>query len=193
MLDLANVVVLRGPQNALIGRNAFAGAISYESAQPSRTREVGAQADFGSDSFYRQSLYASGAIGGAFEGRVAAMHKTFDGTINNAASPQNRLGGGKQSALTGTLVLAWRRRPECKTHRLLVRQSARCHAAICYGSLCRRCSIAGEVRSAGDYHKLLRTSSRHPNGWTSPRTQKASGRKPCSGGSNWSSVGPSRR
>ena len=89
MLDLANIVVLRGPQNALVGRNAFAGVISYEIAQPTGTPEVGAQADFGSDSYYRQSLYASGAISSALEGRLAAMHNTFDGTIGNLASPQN--------------------------------------------------------------------------------------------------------
>ncbi len=106
MLDLANIVVLRGPQNALVGRNAFAGAISYQTAQPSVTPELGAQADFGSDSFYRQTLYASGLISGALEGRLAAVNSTFDGTIDNAASPPHHLGGGKQSAVTGTLF--WR-------------------------------------------------------------------------------------
>ncbi len=106
MLDLANVTVLRGPQNALIGRNAFAGAISYQTEQPSESRALGAQADFGSDSFYRQSLYASGALSGTLEGRIAAMYKTFDGTIGNLASPPNHLGGGEQSAVTGTLL--WR-------------------------------------------------------------------------------------
>ena len=34
MLDLDRVEVLRGPQNALVGRNAFAGAILYAPARP---------------------------------------------------------------------------------------------------------------------------------------------------------------
>jgi len=104
MLDLENIVVLRGPQNALIGRNAFAGAISYQTAQPRPAPEVGVQADFGNDSFYRQTLYATGALSGAFDGRVAATHSTFDGTIDNVASPRH-LGGGKKPAVTATL--AW--------------------------------------------------------------------------------------
>jgi iron complex outermembrane receptor protein len=104
MLDLEEIEVLRGPQNALVGRNAFAGAILYQSAQPTATLNLGAQVAAGSDRFSRESAFVSGPLADSLGGRMAAMHETFDGSIRNSADPHHNLGGEDKAALTGTLL-----------------------------------------------------------------------------------------
>ena len=110
MLDLEEVDVLRGPQNALVGRNAFAGAVLYQPAQPTASLRMGAQVEEGRDRYSRESAFVSGPLTNSLGGRVAAMHETFDGTIRNHADAQHNLGGGDKVAVSGTLILAAQRR-----------------------------------------------------------------------------------
>lgn len=84
MIDLARVEVVKGPQNALYGRNAFAGAINYITEKPTQELEGYAQATFGSDERedYRFSL-SGPIIPDLLYGRVAYGTSEFDGSIEN--------------------------------------------------------------------------------------------------------------
>ena len=103
MLDLDQVEILRGPQTALVGRNAFAGAILYRPARPTSEFLSRALITVGSDGLLRSSAVASGPLAARLAGRLAAAYETFDGTIRNAADPNHNLGGWRQSAVTGSL------------------------------------------------------------------------------------------
>ena len=103
MLDLRQVEVLRGPQNALVGRNAFAGAILYKPAQPTPEFQSRAEVEGGSDGFARASGYVSGPLNSKLTGRLAAAREIFDGTVQNRADPAHNLGGWRRDAVSGAL------------------------------------------------------------------------------------------
>ncbi len=103
MLDLHQIEVLRGPQNALVGRNAFAGAILYEPRRPTERFESRAEVEGGSNGFARATAYASGPLSTALAGRVAAALETFDGTIRNRADANDMLGGWRREAVSASL------------------------------------------------------------------------------------------
>ena len=103
MLDLQQIEVLRGPQNALVGRNAFAGAILYEPERPTAQFQSRAEVEGGSDGFARASGYVSGPLFGKLAGRLAAAREIFDGTIRNRADPAHNLGGWRRDAVSGAL------------------------------------------------------------------------------------------
>ena len=80
MFDIDTVEVLRGPQGALYGRNAFAGAIAI------RSRRAGSE--FGGDiegtvgNYGRYDLQAAvniPIIGDKLDARIAYMHRQYDG------------------------------------------------------------------------------------------------------------------
>ncbi len=103
MLDLRQVEVLRGPQNALVGRNAFAGAIQYEPERPTAQFQSRAEVEGGSDGFARASGYVSGPLTSRLTGRLAVAREIFDGTIRNRADPAHNLGGWRRDAVSGAL------------------------------------------------------------------------------------------
>ena len=107
MLDLERVDVLRGPQNALIGRNAFAGAILYTPAQPTNTFESEMRAGLGKDRIIEESAFVSGPLTDGLHGRLAGKHESYDGSVRNLGDPNHNLGGWSKHAWSGTLV--WRR------------------------------------------------------------------------------------
>jgi len=103
LVDIERVEVLKGPQSALYGRNAFAGAVNYISRRPSNEWQADAAVTTGSDDRLDYSAFVSGPL---TEGRamfkLAYAHSEFDGTIGNnhpnaaaGVSPGNRgkLGG----------------------------------------------------------------------------------------------------
>ena len=84
VLDLARVEVVKGPQSALYGRNAFAGAINYVTRRPSDELSASVGATFGSDEREDISLNLSGPIvPGTFYAKAAYGSTEFDGTWYN--------------------------------------------------------------------------------------------------------------
>jgi iron complex outermembrane receptor protein len=84
MVDLARVEVVKGPQNALYGRNAFAGAINYVTERPGEEFEAYLMTTVGSDD--RQDY--GGAISGTIipdllYGRAAYRTSEYDGANEN--------------------------------------------------------------------------------------------------------------
>lgn len=84
--ELSNVTqieVLKGPQGALYGRNALAGAIILTTRKPGDTAEFDVGAGYGSDNSYKGNLYMSGPLGDTVGGSFSAYTRSTDGQWNN--------------------------------------------------------------------------------------------------------------
>ena len=84
MVDLARVEVVKGPQNALYGRNAFAGAINYVTQKPTEDFEAYVLTTQGSDEREDYRAAFSGALWqDKLYGRIAYGRSDFDGANDN--------------------------------------------------------------------------------------------------------------
>jgi iron complex outermembrane recepter protein len=104
MADLERVDVLRGPQNATLGRNAFAGAVMYSPQRPTGTWQGAARVGAGSDQFREGMAALGGPLLPSLGGRLAVRAESFDGTITNQAEPSQHLGGWSKVSASGMLV-----------------------------------------------------------------------------------------
>lgn len=93
MLDLARVEVVKGPQSALYGQNAFNGAINYVPAEPTEAFDASVGATIGNHGRKLGRFMVSGPIGETVSGRLAASYDTFDGSWDNSAVAGESLGG----------------------------------------------------------------------------------------------------
>ncbi len=62
LVDIARVEIVKGPQSALYGRSAFAGAINYVTRRPTEEFEGRVSTDIGSNGQYEGSAYISGPV-----------------------------------------------------------------------------------------------------------------------------------
>ncbi len=111
LLDLERVEVIKGPQSALYGRNAFAGAINYVTRQPSLDdTEISVYADLADYGTYDVRSFISGPV---IEGKLALGvnlgYYSTDGYFrnNNQSVPaaNARLNGAESRG--GRLVALW--------------------------------------------------------------------------------------
>lgn len=105
VIDPARIEVLKGPQNAYFGRNAFAGAINVVTKNPSDTFGGSFTAMGGTRSNYE----VSGAldvpvIADVLSFRLTGKAFSKDGSYINAANPNQTL--GDQETRTGTLQIS---------------------------------------------------------------------------------------
>jgi iron complex outermembrane receptor protein len=93
LFDLERIEVIKGPQAALYGRNAFGGAISYISKAPNTEKFEGSiagdVADYGT---YNGKVSLSGPVNDWFAYRVNLASYNTDGYYNNPVNDQD-LGG----------------------------------------------------------------------------------------------------
>ena len=104
--DLERVDVLRGPQNATLGRNAFAGAVMYSPQRPTSTWQGAARVGAGSSQFREGMAALGGPLSPSLGMRLSVRAESFDGTITNQAEPSQLLGGWSKQGASGMLV--WR-------------------------------------------------------------------------------------
>jgi len=83
LLDVAQIEVLKGPQGALYGRNAVAGAILITTIEPTDEVEGRIRAGFGNNSSNSFSGVLSGPLGDSVRGRIAASYRSTDGFYDN--------------------------------------------------------------------------------------------------------------
>jgi len=82
--NLERVEITKGPQNALYGRNTFAGTINYISKRPSNKSEGNADVTIGNKGRQEFQLAHSGSIiENKLFYRVNGMHASFDGFYDN--------------------------------------------------------------------------------------------------------------
>ncbi len=103
ILDVDRIEVVKGPQSALYGRNAFNGAINYVPAAPTRDFFSKVEATVGTDERYEGKLIVSGPITERIGGRFAVSYNTFDGSYRNNAVPGDNLGGFETKNASGSL------------------------------------------------------------------------------------------
>ena len=85
--ELANVTqieVLKGPQGALYGRNAVAGAFIVTTRKPGEELEAEVRAGYGTQNSYDASLYVGGPISGTVRGSFGAYTRSTDGFYDNS-------------------------------------------------------------------------------------------------------------
>ncbi|MFK7841608.1 MAG: TonB-dependent receptor [Sphingorhabdus sp.] len=104
VVDPARIEILKGPQSAYFGRNAFAGAINVVTQSPSDTFGGSIKASGGSRSSYDLSLALEGPIiEDVLSFRATGRAWGTDGSYSNGANPGETL--GDRQTRTGTLQL----------------------------------------------------------------------------------------
>ncbi len=105
-LDVERIEVVKGPQSALYGRDAFSGAINYVTKKPSDTPEAKVGVELGNRDKYKASGSMSGPLveDGSLRGRIAALYDDWDGSYDNSLAPQNDLGGYEFKSFQGSLL-----------------------------------------------------------------------------------------
>ncbi len=104
LYDLEQVEIVRGPQSALFGRNAFAGAINYITRRPSDTFEAQVGADAGTDDLVKGNVSVTGPISESLRYRANLAHKDEDGQYDHPITGQNL---GDERTTAAALALEW--------------------------------------------------------------------------------------
>lgn len=86
LLDLERIEVVKGPQSALYGRAAFAGAINYITKRPTSDFSGEISGSYGSFDTYDIGAAVSGPISDKFGFRVSVKHAQSNGDYNNPVS-----------------------------------------------------------------------------------------------------------
>ncbi|MBL8200787.1 MAG: TonB-dependent receptor [Chromatiales bacterium] len=108
-LDVERIEVLKGPQSAQYGRNAFSGAINYVTKAPSDVFESRTEVESGNEGKRRVLGMVSGPLmGDALTGRISAMYDEWEGSYDNSLAPDTEIGGYRYRSLQGKL--RWRPR-----------------------------------------------------------------------------------
>ncbi len=81
--DLQQIEILKGPQGAIYGRSASAGAIIITTNKPTQEFEADIKASAGNDQSYYVSANASGGLGENLAGRVHIDYRSTNGFYNN--------------------------------------------------------------------------------------------------------------
>ncbi|MEO0574899.1 MAG: TonB-dependent receptor [Pseudomonadota bacterium] len=83
LLDIAQIEVLKGPQGALYGRNAVAGAILVTTKEPGDEFEGSATLGFGNQNTQRANAVLSGPLSDNVRGRLGVSYRNTDGFYEN--------------------------------------------------------------------------------------------------------------
>lgn len=103
--DLERIEVLKGPQIALYGRNATAGAINLVSARP--TRELSAYADvsYGSYDAFEARAAISGPLSGTVQARLSAIWQDGGGYIERPGTIGSTAGFTRSPRVPGVAAV----------------------------------------------------------------------------------------
>lgn len=83
LVDVQQIEVLKGPQGALYGRNAVAGAILVTTKEPGEEFDGELSVGGGNNGLAKATVKLSGPIGGSARGSIAASYRDFDGFYDN--------------------------------------------------------------------------------------------------------------
>jgi iron complex outermembrane recepter protein len=103
LVDVERIEVVKGPQNVLYGRSAFAGAINYITRRPAREREANVSVEVGSHGLKQIKGAWGTPIGGeTFRVRANAMFSQSDGdyrSVKGARLNGSKMWGGAFAAI----------------------------------------------------------------------------------------------
>jgi outer membrane receptor protein involved in Fe transport len=103
LFDMERIEVVKGPQNALYGRTAFAGAINYITRKPGDELAARVATDIGSDGQLEVRGSLSGPLAETLSGGINVATWEHDGYYKNSVTDAD-IGGTDGSAFAGTLV-----------------------------------------------------------------------------------------
>jgi iron complex outermembrane receptor protein len=103
LLDVERVEVVKGPQSALYGRNAFNGAINYVPASPTEAFFAKVSGTLGDNSRYEARGTVSGRITDTIRARAAVSYSKYDGSWDNQADPSGGIGGFETKNASATV------------------------------------------------------------------------------------------
>ena len=83
LVDVQQIEVLKGPQGALYGRNAVAGAILVTTKQPGEEFEGELRVGGGNADLKKATLLLSGPLGDSLRGTLAASYRDMEGFYDN--------------------------------------------------------------------------------------------------------------
>jgi len=89
LLDIAQIEILKGPQGALYGRNAVAGAILVTTTLPSEEFEGKVKVGTGNAGIQRINGIMSGPLNDTMRGRLTASYNSMDGHYENVLTGQD--------------------------------------------------------------------------------------------------------
>ncbi len=102
-LDLQRIEVVKGPQSALYGRNAFSGAINFVTKRPTDEFEAKSAVTAGNESRMAASGSISGPIiEGILKGRIGVNYDDWDGSYNDPLNGYD-VGGYRYRTTQGSL------------------------------------------------------------------------------------------
>lgn len=105
MLDIERVEVVKGPQSALFGRSAFAGAVQYVTRDASDEMEGEVSLDGAEEGYYTFKGSLSGPLGETAGFRLNAMYWEEGGFYKNSITG-NDIGGGEGLGIAASLNFA---------------------------------------------------------------------------------------
>ena len=103
---LRQIEVLKGPQGAIYGRNAAAGAIVISTLNPGEVFTGGARASYGSHNTFESSAYLAGPVAPNVGFVVSANYRKTDGFYRNIFLDSKTVDDQKNFGLDGRLVFA---------------------------------------------------------------------------------------
>jgi iron complex outermembrane receptor protein len=84
LAGVTQIEILKGPQGAVYGRNAVAGAMIITTRKPGDEWDGEAKAGYGTDNTYNASLYAGGPLADGLKGSLQAYTRHTDGQFKNS-------------------------------------------------------------------------------------------------------------
>jgi iron complex outermembrane receptor protein len=103
--DLEQIEILKGPQGALYGRSAAAGAVIMSTKKPSQEFEAELRAGFAEDSTYTGLATVSGPLGDNVAGRLTVDYRSTDGFYYNSFLDDSVVDDAENYAVQGRIVI----------------------------------------------------------------------------------------
>ena len=104
LMDVSQIEVLKGPQGALYGRNAVAGAILVTTNRPDEEFEGKVKVGAGNNGSKNASLTLSGGLGEGVLGRVSVSQRETDGHYSNAFTGAKSVDFMEDTTVRGRLI-----------------------------------------------------------------------------------------
>lgn len=104
LLDVSQIEVLKGPQGALYGRNAVAGAILVTTNRPDEEFEGKMKVGAGNNGSKNANLTLSGGLSDGMLGRLSVSHRETDGHYSNAFTGANSVDFLEDTTVRGRLI-----------------------------------------------------------------------------------------
>jgi len=106
LYDIEQIEILKGPQGALYGRNAVAGAILVSTKRPTEEFEASVKGTLGEDNLKKGQLMVSGPlIDGELYGRLDGFYGKSDGQFKNTfTGDDDKVNYSEEEAVRGRLI-----------------------------------------------------------------------------------------